>query len=201
MKKLALLISLLTIIACDKESNDFPKTYSFSSFETGKVRVFTNNGEIEDEQLSNGFINSWSDYFYKEDSFRFEDFNFNGEITLNTNNQTTVQASDSVMYFEFKQKDGVIYFESSDTAYSVNLEDKRFRYGPITQTGIKQGPPIGLSPIFSYYYGYLPCVYALDNGSEIKFPFISFLEKNCTDDTQWIMGDCYNINAISNINN
>jgi hypothetical protein len=205
MKKPIFLICTILIIACEKEGNDFPKNYTFDSFETGKVRIFTNDGEIQNEQLCEDFIDRWGNYFYKKDSFRFDDFDLIGEITLNSNNQSILQGPDTTRYYGFKRKGGVVYFESSDTSYSIydliNMKDRRFMYGPITQTDVKEGRSLGIPPITTYY-GYLQCVYAIDNGDELRFPFTSFLEKNCNVGTSWsIVGDCSNVEAISNVNN
>jgi len=206
MKNLKLLFLFCILIACEKETNNYPKVYIFDSYETGEVRIFTNTGEINNEQLSINFISKWSDYFYKEDSFKFIDFDFNGKITLTSGIQSTVEGFDTTVNYSIKQVDHVIYFESSDTAYSrfdlINMKDPRFLYSPITHTDVKAGGVAGFPPMPTYLYGYLPCIYALDKGQVIKIPFISFLEKNCTADTSWsIFGNCYNTSAVSNINN
>ena len=206
MIRLTFLFCAVLLTACEKENKDYPKTYYFDSFETGEVRIFTNNGEINDVQLSAGFINRYGDYFYGEDAFRLDDFDFKGEITLGANNQSVIRSSDSVMTYGFQLKNGVIYFESSDTSYSfsdlMNMKDERLKFGPITQTSISEGLLSGFPPRQTIWYGYLPCVYAIDEEDEIKFPFVSFLEKNCyVENTEGLTGNCNNINAFSTVNN
>lgn len=206
MNRFTYLFYFVLLIACQKENEDYPKTYYFDFIETGEVRVFTNNGEVNDTQLSATLINRWDDYFYGKDEFRFDDFDFKGEITLGANNQSIIQNSDTAMTYGFQSRGGVIYFESSDTSYSfsdlINIKDKRLRFSPITQTNIKEGPISGFPPQQTILYGYLPCVYAINKGDKIKFPFLSFLEKNCyADNSGGLLGNCYNINAFSNVNN
>ena len=125
---------------------------------------------------------------------------------LYSNNQSIIQSSDTLMTYGFQLKDGVLYFESSDTSYSfsdlINMKDERLKFGPITQTSISEGPVSGFPPQQTIWYGYLPCVYAIDEGDKIKFPFLSFLEKNCyAENTEGLLGNCNNINAFSNVNN
>jgi hypothetical protein len=207
IKKLMLLLVFFILIACEKENKDNPKVYFFDSFETGEVRIYTKDGEIKDVQLSTSFTKKWNDYFYKKDSFEFTDFDFNSKITLNSNHQSIAEGSDTIVTYGTKQKNEVIYFESIDTSYSnfdlINMKDPRFKFGPITQTEIKEGGYGGFPPVAINYYGYLPCVYAIDEGQVIKFPFTSFLEKNCTADSSFLgyFGNCLNVNAVSNINN
>jgi hypothetical protein len=206
MRKLTFLLLILLIVSCNKDKHHYPETYVFDSYETGTIRIFTNSGEIEDEQLAKHFFDTWTGCFYLADSFRFDDNIFYNKIILNEDGQATIETYDEVLPRLFKIIDGVIYFESTDTIYSTtsieNLKDDKFLYGPITQTNIIEGPGTAFPSYADNYYGYRDCVYALDRGDVIKFPFISFLEKYCFVDTaDHSLVSCYNVSAFSNINN
>ena len=199
MKIIYYLFCLILLISCQKESEDFPKTYNFDSFETGEIRFFTNNGKINDSLLTLGLIDKWSNYLYNGGEFNYDNFDFKGKITLYDNNKSTINNLDSVLNYRAISKNGVIYFESPKTSYSfsnlINMKDPRLMFGPITQTSITKST-IYNNPLEqqTIRYGYLPCIYGIEEGNKIKFPFLNFVEKNRQASLAFI-------NRLSNVNN
>ena len=171
------LIVLGTLVASCGKDESYPKTLKRGEFVSGKLRMFTNEGEVTDPKTIERFTESVRQFFLKDNPnvYSFDDdisvYNsYNMEIELLSNSAGRIKGEpNSKIDFTIQRKDGVAYYVLQDTInYFAQTFEERYKCTPI------------LLEKFDPFRGYakgLRTLYGKEINNEVHLTFISIMEK------------------------
>lgn len=172
--------------SCKKNNDEYPKSFNYSSYVPGKLRMFTSDGEVFDSTKIDSFVRGYHTYTYNAvsheisdtDGYLFFNFKNNSGIINYWNFNIELLSDDSAkvrgMINKTKRLNGVLYFISKDTVHGNNflIKNIKLKYFPFE--------------IYSYYDSsnpsynaiFIPCIYAYEIDNEIHIPLTGFVSKS-----------------------
>lgn len=170
---LAAVFTLLFLVSCEKEDS-FPQKLQKVRFEEGKVRMFTNKGEVSDAAVIGKFIKRIDDDIYSLfkshislDSNFVEYNSCNFEIEIASKSRARILTSDGkVQEFTLQRQAGALFFVKDTTvATPFPLTTEWLKFKPAI---VKEEPTWGGTMTF-----FKPTIFAYEANGEIHFPIVS----------------------------
>jgi hypothetical protein len=159
---------ILTLITSCKKDNDNPKSYELDSYEIGKIKLYTNNGEITDTSVINNFIKRVKSNFWIDNPLIS-----NSEIQFKFISDTKAQlivVNDTAIDLNITSRDGILYLEYTNSITFIPIViNKRLKFSPLH---VYYSP--ANSEIPSTYF---PCIYAIENNGKLRIPHVSYFEQ------------------------
>jgi hypothetical protein len=184
-----LFLACLFFSKCEKD-NDYPRKFIFDSYSAGPLKLFTNSGEVTDQEKINRIISGFeNDFWLNTDSLSTDDWNLQIELLSETRARMILN-SDSITDFITTRKKGVLYFEYLDTLITnCNLVNEILMYHPLYMVSVSSFPGMHTT-------AFVPCIYAIENEDQLYIPMVSYMENIYYDN-----GSLMASQAIGNHNN
>jgi hypothetical protein len=198
-KSLISLIVLLICFSCQKEEYSYSGWYVSQSTEMSAIRLFTVNGEINDANLINSYL----------------DRTENGNLYRDISNPPGVVGSYAIMFLDnnkayftvtffkllplerYVRRTGkYIYLEDTEISTVYNITDESFEDKIITHFPLySKTTPLPASSGFTSKTDFRHCIYLEGKRTEIVFPLMAYVYK------KHIPGGEYNYKTSPSFNN
>lgn len=170
---IAAAFSVLFLASCEKDDS-YPKKVQKVRFEDGKIRMFTNKGEVLNPAIISNFIKRYDDDVYTCFKFHISlDSNFveydncKFDIYLDSKSRARVLNSNGKMreYTLQRQSDELLFVENTSIVSTSRAPEEWYKFKP---TIIKEEPTFGGTIIH-----YKSTIFAYEVNGEIYFPIVS----------------------------
>lgn len=179
MKKISILsvsliIIIILIVSCEKEQEtiNYPQIFESKTINNISLRVFTKNGEINDQSVINSVTETYDEYLTDLENPTIE-----GEISVKYNSQDEIEIQEAnsadIDIRDVYIISGISYWEQRDNIIEGNgslSEFERFyKYHPIYQ---EEGVILVINRQYTLFKH---CYYAKKDVDNISFPMIDFV--------------------------
>ena len=149
------------ISSCEKDKG-YPKKYVFNSFYCGDLKAYTNTGEINDESQIMDFIEGYNEKFWQV-GYQSDDWQV--EIEIISELKAKIYYSDTIIDFDLIHKNGILYFQFTDTLefHGLWTTDERLKYSPLYFQNKR--------PII-----FVPCKYIIKSNGELHVPIVCYVD-------------------------
>lgn len=131
--------------------------------------MFTNTGEVTDENTINQFIADKKDIFW--DASTEPDNYWKFDIELLSEDSAKINHSDTSFAYSIIHQDGILYFQQNDTITSLNDPTKKqYKYAPLYAE-------VNKIDMYNVIAKYIPCIYLKEVNGEIIYPVLCMKEK------------------------
>lgn len=168
------IIGMIVISACKKDSVHYPVTYSSHSISGVKIKVYTKNGEVTSTTQINNVFTHYQSYLTNLGSE-----NISGKIVASYISRDSIELTNNTIT-EKKRRSvhevaGMIYWEKQDTLWSAfgpfwNMDDL-YQYLPLYY--FKYPAPAGSG--YTEYAKSRECYYIAKNGGHLNIPMFDFV--------------------------
>lgn len=198
MKQAFTLLTVAMLVYSCKNDDDivpeYPSTYAGNQVEYQPVRLFANQGEINDPDVIQEFLDEYDENAY---------FNFNAQkgtgpdhvsVVYHSSDEVTIQWPGKSEDRIVKKQDALTYWEAADTATILRGENNVLAYVTTYKPLYYEEYPAPASSGYSTIVKFLPCYFVYETAEGITIPRMSYAFVRNT-------GETHKYEAVGGYNN
>lgn len=182
----SLVLFSIILVGCGDDDDD-SNVYKQDRFISGEVRMFTQSGEVKDKKVIKDFTERLRNFFNSDRAYSFDDDinvydEFNAELIFDSRNNGILVGE---LYDDLEIESLEFSIKDNDGYSTISLNDTI--EGPISNMNTKYKCDIDFlkkiavprSTGFRYWVSYLHPLFVKRVKGEIRFCFLSYMQKRC----------------------